>query len=110
MKIRLAGLGIRTRVLDLPAGTTIKNLVKAQGLERSSIRLNGQAVRLSTELKDGDVLVAVPQTIVGGSIGRYDHLDLDECRRRMSPRDFKFFVSFVGADVLGFRDNDLEVC
>jgi len=28
----------------------------------------------------------------------------------MSPRDFEFFVNFIGADVLGFRDSDLEPC
>jgi len=98
--------------LDLPPGTTVKDLVIEQGLlgRKVSVRLNGRPVRLLTKLKDGDVFAVVPQTIVGGAVGRYDHLDLDECRRRMSPRDFEFFVNFIGADVLGFRDSDLEPC
>lgn len=112
VKVRLTGLGMKTTVLDLPPGTTVKDLVIGHGLleRKPSIRLNGGAVRLSTKLKDGDVLVAVPQTIIGGAAGRYDHLDLDECRRRMSPRDFDFFVNFVGADVLGFHDSDFAAC
>lgn len=112
VKVRLTGLGMKTRLLDVAPGTTVKDLVIGQGLleRKVSIRLNGRPVRLSTKLKEGDVLAAVPQTIAGGAVGRYDHLDLDEYRRRMSPRDFEFFVNFVGADVLGFRDSDLEPC
>lgn len=96
--------------LRLRPGTTVKDLVKTRGLHELSIRLNKNAVRLSTQLKDGDLVVAVPPFIVGGSAGRYDHLDLDECRRTMSPRDFNFFVNFVGAEPLGFREEDLEPC
>jgi hypothetical protein len=71
------------------------------GLAQSSIRLNRRPVRLLTKLKTGDVLVAVPRSIVGGNAGRYDHLDLARYRRTMTPDDFKFFTNFVGADRLG---------
>ena len=108
--VRLGRFGERVRELKLPVGTTIKDLVKAEGLAESSIRLKGDPIRLATQLKHGDLVVAVPHSIAGSGVGRYDHVDLDECRRTMSPRDFKFFVNFVGADVLGFRDEDLEPC
>lgn len=108
--VRLGRLGAKTQDLELPPGTTVKDLVRAQRLEEYSIRLNGEPVRLSTELKSGDLMVAGPRSIVGGSAGRYDHLDLDECRRTMSSRDFEFFVNFVGADMLGFKDEDSDAC
>ncbi len=108
MTIRLCRLGDRTRTLKLPQGTTIKDLVKTHGLERCSIRLNKRAVRLAAKLKTGDVVVVVPQAIIGGTTNRYDHLNLEDCRRRMSAKDFRFFVNFVGAEVLGFTDDDLE--
>jgi molybdopterin converting factor small subunit len=110
VKVRLGKLGSEVQELRLRSGTTVKDLVKARGLYELSIRLNGNVVRLSTQLKDGDLVVAVPPFIVGASAGRYDHLDLDKYRRTMSPPDFNFFVNFVGADALGFRDEDLEPC
>lgn len=108
--VRVGGLGSDVQELRLQSGTTVKDLVRARGLHEFSIRLNGAAVRLSTQLKDGDVVVAVPHSILGARAGRHDHLDLDECRRMMSPRGFNFFISFVGADALGFREEDLEPC
>lgn len=107
VSVRLSRLGERTRVLKLRVGTTINDLVKNEALERSSIRVNKRPVRLASKLKSGDVVGVVPQAIGGGS-GRYDHLNLDDCRRRMSAKDFRFFVDFVGADTLGFTDADLE--
>jgi molybdopterin converting factor small subunit len=108
VSVRLSRLGERTRVLKLRVGTTINDLVKNEALERSSIRVNKRPVRLASKLKSGDVVVVVPQAIVGGGSGRYDHLNLDDCRRRMSAKDFRVFVDFVGADTLGFTDADLE--
>ena len=110
VRVRLGRLGSDVKELEVPADTTIKDLVKAHGLERLSLRVNQHPVRLSTPLRDGDMIVAVPPFIVAGSVGRHDHLDLDECRRTMSPRDFNFFVNFVGAGALGLRDEDLEPC
>ena len=108
--VRLGRLGGDAKTLRLSHGATVKDLVKGQALERCSIRVNGAPTRLSTELNDGDVVVAVPQQIVGSSAGRYDHLDLEEYRRTMAPQDFKFFVNFIGADMLGFGNPDLAVC
>lgn len=110
VRVQLGALGGDTRQLEVPADTTVMDLVKARGLEKLSIRINGHPVRLSSRLREGDIIVALPRFIVGRSIGRHDHLDLDECRRTMSPRDFNFFVNFVGAEALGFRDEDLEPC
>jgi hypothetical protein len=94
--------------LRVVRGTTIKDLVQDHGFERSSVRLNRRAVRLGTKLKSGDIVVVTPQIIAGASTGRYDHLGLDECRRRMSASDFEFFSNFVGAETLGVEDRDLE--
>lgn len=110
VRVRLVKFGSDVQELRLWPGATVKDLVKARGLHEASIRLNKHAVHLSTQLKDGDLVVAVPPFIVGGSAGRYDHLDLDKYRRTMSPRDFNFFVNFVGAEALGFREEDLEPC
>lgn len=110
VKVRFGRLGSELRELQVPADTTVKDLVKAEGLEKLSVRINRQPVRLASRLREGDIIVAVPPFVVGGSAGRHDHLDLEECRRTMSPRDFKFFANFVGADRLGFRDEDLEPC
>lgn len=82
--------------------------MKAEGLEQASIRINRKPVRLSARFDQGDIVVAVPRSIEGGSGGRHDHLDLDACRRTMSSEDFNFFVRFVGADALGFKDEDLD--
>lgn len=106
--VTLTGLATKTRILRLTAGTTVKDVVMRHGLAQSSIRLNRRPVRLLTKLKNGDVLVAVPRSIVGGNAGRYDHLDLERYRRTMTPDDFKFFTNFVGADRLGFTEDDLR--
>ena len=106
--VRLAGLGSKTRILRLPPGTTVKEIVAREHLGQSSIRLNNRPVRLLTKLKNRDVLVATPRSIVGGSAGRYDHLDLDRYRRTMTPEDFSFFTGFVGADRFGVTEDDLR--
>src|SRR5207247_8322244 len=108
VRVRIAKLGDRVRTLNVPAGTTVKDLVIAEGLQRFSIRLNRRPVRFATKLKAGDVLAVVPWTISGGrGDGRHAHLSLEELRRRMSPGDFLFFVNFVGADTLGCGENVL---
>lgn len=43
------------------------------------------------------------------STGNLDHIDLGFYRSTLGPRDFAFFVSFVGGDALGFTEDDLEV-
>jgi hypothetical protein len=102
VKVRLGRLGSDVQDLELPIGTTVKDLVKSQGLGTLSIRINQNPVRLGAELRDGDTVVVTPRHLAGGAGGRHDHLDLDEYRRTMSPADFAFFVNFVGADALGF--------
>lgn len=110
VRVRLGRPGSAVQELKVPSDSTVKDVVLAQKLEELSIRINGHPVRLSGRLKDGDLIVALPRFIVGSSAARHDHLNLDECRRTMSPRDFDFFVNFVGADRLGFSDEDLEPC
>lgn len=110
VKVRFGRAGSDIQELDVPAGTTVKDLVEGERLEKVAVRINGHPVRLASRLREGDIIIAAPPFVVGGSVGRHDHLDLDECRRTMSPRDFEFFVNFVGADRLGLRDEDLEPC
>lgn len=43
------------------------------------------------------------------SVGHLDHIDLGFYRDTLGPREFEFFVSFAGADALGFTEPDLEV-
>ena len=110
MIVRLGRLGTHVREIKLRVGTAMKDLISSEGLAQCSVRLNGRPFRLSASLKNGDVVTATPQSIRGTSAGRFDHLDLDECRRTMAPRDYEFFVNFVGAETLGVRNEDLEVC
>lgn len=56
VSVRLSRLGERTRTLKVRVGTTINDLVKNEGLERSSIRVNRRPVRLASKLKSGDVV------------------------------------------------------
>lgn len=106
--VRLTRLGGQIKTLELSPGTTVKDLVKTHRLGHSAVRINGKPPRLATKLKDGDIVAAVPPRIAGTSVDRYDGLDLEQCRRAMSPHDFQFFVNFVGADALGVKDSDLD--
>lgn len=98
-------LGGDPKQLTLRAGATIEELIRSEGIKRGVPRVNGQQVSLSTELRNGDVVVLLPESI-RGSAGRYAHLDLAAYRKAMPPRDYDFFVRFIGADALGFREED----
>lgn len=54
---------------------------------------------------------STPQSIVARtqSVGIFDHIDLGLYRDSLGPRDFAFFISFAGADSIGFTEADLEV-
>jgi hypothetical protein len=106
--VRLGRFGSKTKILKLAPGTTVKDLVIAHELGSFAVRVNTRRPRLARKLRDGDIVVATPQRISGGAAGRHDDLDLDECRRRMSPSDLRFFVNFVGAEAYRFDGSDLD--
>lgn len=44
----------------------------------------------------------------GAREGRHEHLDLRSAQKMMSARDYNFFVGFVGAEALGFKEEDFR--
>ena len=125
VRVLVGRLGGEPKTVDVQSGTKLSDLVKAQGLEHLQVRVNGQDVPSSTELRPGDVVVAVPEAIIGEALpigayestvaykktalprtpGRYAHLDLESYRKSMSPRDYNFFINFIGADALGLTQD-----
>lgn len=103
--ITLTGLAAKTRRIRVPFGTRLEDLPSLNPRRGLEIRVNKRKVPLSTKLRRGDVVVVVPDSITGG-IGR--HFESADLRSRMSSKDYDFFVKFVGADSLGFRQEDLE--
>lgn len=67
IKITLSVLGDDVRELELDSGTTLGDVIKAQKLDRMEIRVNAEEVENGKELQDDDVIVAVPDSVVGGS-------------------------------------------
>ena len=56
-------LGAESIQLNLPVGTKLSEVVAQCKLERMEIRVNRQNVPMGTELKEGDLVVAVPDAI-----------------------------------------------
>ena len=98
-------LGGDPKQLTLRPGATVEELIRSEGIKRGVARVNGQQVSWSTKLRNGDVVVLLPDSI-RGSAGRYAHLNLAAYRKAMPPRDYDFFVKFIGADAVGFREED----
>ena len=67
MQIKLLRLGHSTRILDIPAGSTIGDAISEAGMatEGHSLSLNGLGAALNASLSDGDVVVVTPK-IEGG--------------------------------------------
>ena len=102
--LRMGATGARQ--LELLRGATLEDLAKHKIWASSVFRVNGKRVRLTTVLREGDVVTEMPEAIVGGG-GRHAHLDLDSYRKALSARDYDFFINFVGADGFGLRAEDL---
>lgn len=66
IKVLVGSLGSESQELTLAQGTTLQDVVAASGLEGLEIRLNRQAAKGGTILQEGDVIIAVPDAIVGG--------------------------------------------
>ena len=60
IKVFLSGLGIETHEIELTSGETLKDLLKANKAEKMEVRVNRENVPLDTKLKDGDIIVVVP--------------------------------------------------
>ena len=63
MTVYVGRLGADSQQLTLPADTTLGEVVKQCKLERMEVRVNRQNVSMSTKLKEGDLIVAVPDAI-----------------------------------------------
>ncbi len=107
IRIFLSSLGGETRQLTFRSGARLKDLLKSVGVQRGIVRVNGRRVALSTPLHDRDLVTLLPESISGGA-RRYAHLNLEEYRKSMSPRDYDFFVRFIGSDAFGLEPEDVR--
>lgn len=64
--ITVTGFGISTKDLTVKAGTTLGDIVNAEGLQSFEIRLRKKSMPPSTKLESGDLILAV-QRIRGGT-------------------------------------------
>ena len=65
-KIYFGSLGRDSKEIELDEGATLGDVVKMEKVDKMEIRLNKEAKPMNTKLKDGDIVVAVPESIVGG--------------------------------------------
>ena len=78
-----------------------------QKLRDVRVRVNRRAVPLAARLCHGDEILVTPIAPVAPA-ARFARLDLERYRREMTPADYAWFVSFVGADRFGIRPGDLD--
>lgn len=71
LKVLLSGLGVETQEVQLTSGETLGDLLKAHKVEKLEVRVNKEEVPLSTQLKDGDIIVVVPDAIVRFDLAAY---------------------------------------
>jgi len=105
LTITLARLGAEPRRFKVQRGTTLREVVRAHGCDHLSVRVNRRSVAPTTRLREGDVILAVPRTIAGAAERDVERA-LEPYRRRLSPGDYRFLEKFVGAEALGFRQDD----
>jgi len=67
--VRIGQLGRKLKEIIVPAGTTLRDLVNAQHLEGTEIRLRGAQMPNDTLLEEGDLILSVPDAVVGGQAG-----------------------------------------
>ena len=65
----LVVLGNDGEEIEVPVGTSVAEVLKAKGLTGLEVRLNKEAVSKETVINEGDVLVVVPDAVVGGANG-----------------------------------------
>lgn len=104
--VTLVCLGVKPRRLKIRQATTLREVVRAEGCSELSIRVNRHPMAPAACLRDGDAIVAIPRAIVGGA-GAFGQLALEPYRQRLSPGDYRFLAKFVGAEALGFKQDDL---
>ena len=105
--VTLGGLGVEPRTVQVRRGTTLRELVRAEGCSGLSVRLNRRAAAPTTLLREGDRVVIVPQAIVGGA-KQPARLPLESYRNRLTSADYQFLTGFLGAEALGFTESDFS--
>ena len=66
IKVTEARLGMATKHHEVNLGTHLSEFLQIIGAENLEVRVNGEAASSNYVLKDGDVIVVVPEAVVGG--------------------------------------------
>lgn len=66
IKVYVGALGGDAEEVTVDDGTTLKDIIKDRNFTGLEVRLNSNDAADNTQLKDQDVVVAVPDAIVGG--------------------------------------------
>jgi hypothetical protein len=106
VRVFVGQLGGQSQQVRLAPGTTLGSFLSSRGWDRLTARVNRRKVPTWAVLQDGDIVVAVPNSI-RGEAARFAHLDMARLKTTLSPKDYEFFSTFVGADALGFTERDL---
>ena len=64
--VHIGQLGRKIKPVTVKAGTTLQEIVQTQGLRGTEIRLRGSQMPNNTVLRDEDLIISVPDAIVGG--------------------------------------------
>ena len=66
IKVTEARLGTSTKHHEVNQGTHLSEFLNVIGAANLEVRVNGEAAASNYVLKDGDVIVVVPEAVVGG--------------------------------------------
>jgi len=88
MKIRLLKLGHAAKEVEVPAGATVEEAIRASLMETNgySITCNGTGAMLSSPVHEGDVIALVPK-VEGGRFGVQGHYLPGACQRMFADGD-----------------------
>ena len=64
--ISIGQLGRKLATIQVTPGTTLKDVVTANGLQNTEIRLRGAKMSNDTVLEEEDLIISVPDAVVGG--------------------------------------------
>lgn len=80
MKVRLLKLGHAAKEVDVPAGSSVEEAIKASGFDTEgfSISCNGSGAMLSSPVHEGDV-IALVMKVEGGAYNSKGHFLLGKC-------------------------------
>lgn len=63
IKVFVGQLGKAAKELEVPEGTTLGEVIEAESLQKKEIRLNRTKQGNETQLKQGDLIIAVPDAL-----------------------------------------------